>query len=76
VQARIGSDKLATASDVIANTLERIVYRIRRGRPGTSAPGDENAQIAAGRITVVRHGWHADAPVSDAALAVWNDAVA
>lgn len=73
VQARVGSDKLATACDVIANTPERIVYRIRRGRPGTGAAGDENAQIAAGNITVVRHRWYADAPLPDATVAAWSD---
>jgi len=76
VQAHVGSDKLATACDVLTNTPERIDYRIRRGRPGTSTPGDENAQVAAGRITVVRHRWYADAPVSDATVAAWNDAAA
>ena len=76
VQARVGRDKLASACDVIANTPERIVYRIRRGRPGTSVPGDENAQIAAGRITVVQHCWYADAPVPDATVTAWSDAVA
>lgn len=76
VQAHIGSDKLATACDVLAHAPENIVYRIRRGRPGTSTPGDENAQVAAGRITVVRHRWYADAPVSDATVAAWNDAAA
>lgn len=75
VQARIGRDKLASACDVIANTSERVVYRIRRGRPGTAKPGDENSQIAAGRITVVRHCWYADAPVPDATVTAWSDAV-
>jgi 5'-nucleotidase len=76
VQAYVGSDKLATACDVIEKTPERITYRIRRGRPGTSAPGDENAQIAAGNITVVRHRWHAAARLSDAIVTAWSDAVA
>jgi 5'-nucleotidase len=75
-QARVGRDKIGGASDILANTPERIVYRIKRGRPGTSVPGDENAQIAAGRISVVRHRWYADVPVPDAVVTAWNNAVA
>ena len=76
MQAHVGRDRIGGASDVLENAPERIVYRIRRGRPGTSVPGDENAQIAAGRISVVRHRWYADAPVPDAVVTAWNDAVA
>ena len=76
VQAHVGRDKIAGACDVLAHTPERIVYRIRRGRPGTSAPGDENAQIDAGRITVVRHCWFADAVMPEAVVAAWRSSVA
>lgn len=76
VQARIGRDKLAIGCDVRETTPERTVYRIRRGRAGTRTPGDENSQIDAGNITVVRHCWHADASLPDAVVAAWDDAVA
>ncbi len=75
-QARIGRDKLAGACDVLENTSERITYRIRRERPGTSTPGDENSHLNAGRITVVRHRWFADAVVPEAVVAAWSSAVA
>lgn len=75
VPARIGRDKIAGACDVLEHTAERITYRIRRDRPGTSTPGDENSQINAGRITVVRHCWFADAVVPGPVIAAWNKAV-
>ena len=75
-QARVGRDKLAGACDVLENTPERITYRIRRERPGTSMPGYENANLDAGLITVVRHRWFADAAVPEAVVAAWNSAVA
>ena len=75
-QPRIGRDKLASACDVLENTSERITYRIRRERPGSSTTGDENAHLDAGRITVVRHRWYADAAVPEAVVAAWNSAIA
>ncbi len=57
VQAVIGRDKIATASDVVARSPDRIRYRLRRGRAHASAAGDENAAIDAGNIVIVRHGW-------------------
>ncbi|MEO8135919.1 MAG: 5'/3'-nucleotidase SurE, partial [Betaproteobacteria bacterium] len=62
-QARVGRDKIAAACDVLERTPERITYRIRRGRPETREPADENCLIDAGRIAVVRHCWFADAPL-------------
>ena len=75
-QARIGRDKIANACDVLERTPERITYRIRRGRPGTSTSGDENALIDAGRTTIVRHRWFADAPLPETIVSAWNDAIA
>ena len=56
-QAVIGRDKIATASDIVARSPDRIRYRLRRGRAHASAAGDENAAIDAGNIVIVRHGW-------------------
>jgi 5'-nucleotidase len=56
-QAVIGRDKIATASDVVARSPDRIRYRLRRGRAHASTAGDENAVIDAGNIVIVRHGW-------------------
>lgn len=55
--ASIGRDKIAGAADVQSDDGQRIVWRIRRGRPHTSRPGDENSLIEAGKIAIVRHCW-------------------
>jgi len=53
---------------------DKIVWRIRRGRPHTSRPGDENSLIDSGRIAIVRHCWSDGAPL-DAEYAVELNAV-
>lgn len=75
-QARLGRDKIANASDVLERTPERITYRIRRGRPGSSVPDDENALIDKGCATIVRHRWFADAAIPETVVLAWNDAMA
>jgi 5'-nucleotidase len=75
VQARTGRDKIAAAADVLDATLERIRYRIRRGRPGTITSGDENACLAAGKISVVRYCWFAEARLPDVVVAAWSSAL-
>ena len=67
--ARVGRDKIASASDVIERSHDRIVYRLRRGRPGTSSPGDENALLEAGSVAVVHHRWHCESALPDRVLA-------
>lgn len=73
-RARVGRDKIAGACDVVERTDERIVYRIRRGRPGTRAPGDENDRIDAGCVAVVHHRWHCEDTVPDSVLAALRKA--
>jgi len=75
VQATIGHDKIASASDVIQRTADRIHYRLRRGRAHTSAAGDENAAIDAGNIVVVRHGWAETTVLPEDLVACWNRAL-
>ena len=75
-QARVGRDKLANSCDVVTSTPERITYRIRRGRPGTLTPGDENSSLDAGNITIVRHCWFADAPMPETVIAACGHAIA
>lgn len=75
-QATIGRDKIGAACEVRERTAERITYRIRRGRAGTRTPGDENCQIEAGRITVVRHCWFADAELPASLVEQWAAATA
>ncbi len=61
--ASIGRDKIAGAADIVSEDAERIIWRIRRGRPHTSRPGDENSLIDSGRIAIVRHCWSDGAPL-------------
>jgi 5'-nucleotidase len=74
-EARIGHGKIASASDVLEATSDHMRYRIRRGRSQTFAPGDESAVIAGGRISVVRHRWHAAHTLPEALVTGWNAAL-
>jgi 5'-nucleotidase len=75
VQARPGRDKIGGATDIVEASDGHIRFRIRRGRPGTSSPGDENACIAAGKISLVRYGWVAEARLPDAVIDAWCSAI-
>ena len=68
-RARVGHDKIASACDVVDASFERIVYRIRRGRPGSRASGDENDRIDAGSVAIVQHRWHCDTGLTARLLA-------
>ena len=71
VEALVGRDKIAGACDVVETTAARITYRLRRGRPGTSSPGDENAGLAEGAATVIRYRWDTSAPLPAGVVASW-----
>jgi 5'-nucleotidase len=64
--ARIGRDKIAGAADLVEETADKIIWRIRRGRSYSSQPGDENALIDSGRVAIVRHCWTDGAPLDEA----------
>jgi 5'-nucleotidase len=72
--ARIGRDKIASDCDLLERGDAAIRYRIRRGRPGQSAPGDENAALRDGCIAVVRHGWTASGTIAADLVDRWNEA--
>lgn len=74
-QAAIGRDKIASASDVVERTTERIRYRLRRGRAHAATAGDENAAIDAGNTVVMRHGWADAAALPEGLVASWNRAL-
>ncbi len=73
--ATIGRDKIAGAADIRSEDDARIVWRIRRGRPHTSRPGDENSLIDSGRIAIVRHCWIDGAPMDSDLAADLNAAL-
>jgi len=69
-------DKIGAATDVHERSDARVVYRLRRGRPGTAQPGDENAALRAGSIIVTRQGWRCTAPLDIDLVQKWSAAVA
>lgn len=69
VGARIGRDKIGHAADVIASAGDSLTWRIRRGRPHTSTPGDENAVLDAGSIAIARHRWNREDGLDPSLLA-------
>ncbi|HEV8503037.1 MAG TPA: 5'/3'-nucleotidase SurE [Casimicrobiaceae bacterium] len=69
VAARVGRDKIGGVTEIVESTPERIAYRLVRGRPATSSPGDERAAVERGAIALTRHRWYAEAPLAPAALA-------
>ena len=71
--AMIGRDKIAGAADVLSEDPDRTVWRIRRGRPRSSRPGDENSLVDAGRIAIVRHCWIDGAPLEPGFCAPLNE---
>jgi len=75
VQAAIGRDKIASVSDVVERSPDRIRYRLRRGRAHASTGGDENAAIDAGNIVIVRHGWAETAALPEDLIALCNRAL-
>jgi 5'-nucleotidase len=75
VQARTGRDKIATAADLMDASPEHLRYRIRRGRPGTLTPGDENACLAERKISVVRYCWFIEARLPETVVAAWSSAL-
>jgi 5'-nucleotidase len=69
VAARVGRDKIGSATEIVDSTPERVAYRLVRGRPATSSAGDERAAVERGAIALTRHRWYAEAPLAPAALA-------
>jgi len=71
-QASPAHDKIASAADVVAAEAHRMVYRLRRGRPGSARPGDENSVLASGAILVMRYATNASRPLPDSTLERWQ----
>lgn len=71
-QPVMGHDKIGNASVVVERSDARIVYKLRRGHPGTREAGDENSQLDAGRITVVRQRWAAAVPLPERLVSAWS----
>lgn len=74
--AKIAHDKIGSATDVLERSAERVVYRLRRGRPGLATGHDENALVNGGAITVVRQGWRCAAALDADLTERWAAALA
>ena len=68
VEARVGRDKIGRACEILTTTADRISYRLRRGRSHTSSPGDENAVLDAGAISISCFSWHGQVPLPDSVV--------
>jgi 5'-nucleotidase len=75
VQTTVGRDKIGGKCDIVEATPERTVFRLARGRPGSSTGGDERAALAAGGIAIGRHCWVTDSPLPNDAVEGWNRAL-
>ncbi|HEX8009540.1 MAG TPA: 5'/3'-nucleotidase SurE [Casimicrobiaceae bacterium] len=75
VQTHTGRDKIGSTTDVLERSPDRIRYRLRRGRPGGSRPGDESAALSAGAISVVRYRWFPEDRLPERLFGEWNDAL-
>lgn len=67
-QAKIGRDKIASSSDVIATDGPRTELMVPRGRAGTGSVGDENDLMAQGFATLTRLSWLGHTDVADAVM--------
>jgi 5'-nucleotidase len=56
-QPRIGRDKIGREAEVVESDGERTVITVPRGRAHASQPGDENAAIDAGFVSINRLNW-------------------
>ena len=74
-EAHLGHDKLGSASAIVARSADVTTFRLVRGRPESSSPGDERAIVASGRVSVLRHGWRNGTLVGAPALDAWNRAL-
>ncbi len=63
-QPEIGRDKIGTRAEILSQDGNCTQIIVPRGRPKTSAPGDENEAIDAGKVTLNRFCWFQRMPVA------------
>lgn len=67
-QPRIGRDKIARTAEIVEASGDRTVITVPRGREHASQPGDENAAIDAGFVTINRLNWFGETRLATAFL--------
>jgi 5'-nucleotidase len=75
VQTSVGRDKIGGACEIVEATPERTVFRLVRGRPGSSTAGDERAALADGSVAIGRHCWVTESRLPDDTVEGWNRAL-
>ena len=73
-QARIGRDKIASTSEVIAVDGARTELLVPRGRAGKGRDGDENDLLGRGFATLTRLSWLGHSDVTDAVISELSEA--
>ncbi|ESY81696.1 5'-nucleotidase [Mesorhizobium sp. LNHC221B00] len=64
-QPRIGRDKIGRTAEILESGGDRTVITVPRGRAHASKPGDENAAIDAGFVSINRLNWFGETPLGE-----------
>ncbi|ESY84587.1 5'/3'-nucleotidase SurE [Mesorhizobium australicum] len=67
-QPRIGRDKIGRTAEVMESDGDRTVITVPRGRAHASGPGDENAAIDAGFVSINRLNWFGETRLDEGFL--------
>ncbi|TPM04806.1 5'/3'-nucleotidase SurE [Mesorhizobium sp. B2-3-10] len=67
-QPRIGRDKIGRTAEVVETDGDRTIITVPRGRAHASEPGDENAAIDAGFVSINRLNWFGETRLDDGFL--------
>ncbi|TPK16847.1 5'/3'-nucleotidase SurE [Mesorhizobium sp. B2-5-9] len=67
-QPRIGRDKIGRTAEVVESAGDRTIIMVPRGRAHASEPGDENAAIDAGFVSINRLNWFGETRLDDGFL--------
>ncbi|TJV40846.1 MAG: 5'/3'-nucleotidase SurE [Mesorhizobium sp.] len=64
-QPRIGRDKIGRTAEILESDGDRTVITVPRGRAHASKPGDDNAAIDAGFVSINRLNWFGETPLDE-----------
>ncbi len=69
LQPKIGRDKIGNSAEVVSSEGDTTVIVVPRGRPHSTAPGDDNEAIDSGHVTINRLNWFGETPLKADLLA-------
>ncbi|MGH6761088.1 MAG: 5'/3'-nucleotidase SurE [Phyllobacterium sp.] len=64
-QPAIGRDKIARHADIVSQEGDTTILTVPRGREHATNPGDENAVIDTGNVSINRLNWFGNTPLSE-----------